>query len=394
MTGEYLVGAFRMTSESDRQNADFERHRSEPKVSVDDYLRRKQIELGTSLDRRAIIYLDMWVWNRISDHVLKATNDPTMSELYRRLLAEAAASRIVCPVSESIFLELMKQSDPRTRMAAAEVIDALGGGVCLMAPDTRISTEVAYWVYESATTQSLHSLDHLVWTVVPYVLGTMHPVDNRFPAAEQRVIQKAFVDRLWRTRLVDMVRSVDQPLLRFDSMHGIAQRLHEGNRDHQAELTSFRKVYADEATGAAYLFAPMARHIIANMYTKEIRHSPPEASDCAQQSERTLGALMAKSLIDGTSRHVLRSLHIQAACHAALRWNRGQKLTANTLFDFHHATAALAYCDAFLCDGPMAALLTGSLINLDQEMGCFVASTAEALMAWLDERQSSVESVA
>jgi hypothetical protein len=383
-----------MTSESDRQNADFERHRAEPNVSVDDYLRRKQIELGSSLEGRAIVYLDMWVWNRISDHVLKATNDPSMSVLYRRLLAEVAAGRVVCPVSESIFLELMKQSDPRTRMAAAEVIDALGAGVCLMAPDTRINSEVAHWVYESATTKSLYPLDHLVWTVVPYVLGTMHPVDNRFPAAEQRVIQKTFIDRLWRTRLVDMVQIVDQPQWNFDAMQGIARRLNDGNRDHQAELTSFRKVYADEATGAADLFAPMACRVIADMYTKETGQPPPEASDCTRQTERTLRALMAKALIDDRSRHFLRSLHIQAACHAAVRWNRGQKLSANTLVDFHHATAALAYCDAFLCDRPMAAFLTAGLINLDQEMGCFVASTAEALMAWLDERLPSVESMA
>jgi hypothetical protein len=383
-----------MLSESDQQRADFERHRAEPDVSVDDYLRRRQIELGRSLEGRRIVYLDMWVWNRISDHILKGTNDPSMAALHRRLLAEAAAGRVVCPVSESIFLELMKQSDPRTRMAAAEVIDALGGGACLMAPDTRINTEVAHWVYESATTKSLVPLDHLVWTVVPYVLGAMHPVDNRFPAAEQRVIQKAFIDRLWRTRLVDMVQTLDQPKWKFDAMEGIAQRLNDGNRNHLAELTSFRKVYADEATGGADLFAPMARRIIADMYTKETGQPPPEASDGTQQTERTLRALMAKSLIDGGSRHVLRSLHIQAACHAAVRWNRGQKLSANTLFDFHHATAALAYCDAFLCDRPMAAFLTAGLIILDQEMGCFVASTAEALMAWLDERLPSVESVA
>lgn len=383
-----------MTSESDRQKADYERHRAEPNVSVDDYLRRKQIELGRSLEGRAIVYLDMWVWNRISDHVLKATNDPSMSALYRRLLSEVAAGRVVCPVSESLFLELMKQGHPRTRMATAEVIDALSGGVCLMAPDTRINTEVARWVYESATTKSLYPLDHLVWTVVPYVLGTMHPVDNRFRAAEQRVIQKTFIDRLWRTPLVDMVQTVDQPRWKFDAMQGIAQRLNDGNRDHHAELTSFRKVYGDEATGAADLFAPMVRRIIADMYTKETGQPPPEASDDTRQTERMLRALMAKSLIDDRSRHVLRSLHIQSACHAAVRWNRGQKLSANTLFDFHHATAALAYCDAFLCDRPMAAFLTEGLIILDQEMGCFVASTAEALMAWLDERLPSVESMA
>lgn len=383
-----------MLSESDQQKADFDRHRAEPDVSVDEYLRRRQIELGRSLEGRRIVYLDMWVWNRISDHILKGTNDPSMAALYRRLLVEAAAGRIVCPVSESIFLELMKQSDPRTRIAAAEIIDALGGGACFMAPDTRMNTEVAHWVYESATKKTLVPLDHLVWTVVPYVLGAMHPVDNRFPAAEQRVIQKAFIDRLWRTRLVDMVQTLDQPKWKFDAMEGIAQRLNDANRDHQAELTSFRKVYADEATGGADVFAPMARRIIDDMYTRETGQPPPEAADGTQKNERMLRALMAKSLIDGGSRHVLRSLHIQAACHAAVRWNRGQKLSANTLFDFHHATAALAYCDAFLCDRPMAAFLTAGLITLHQEMGCFVASTAEALMAWLDERLPSVESVA
>lgn len=52
----------------------------------------------------------------------------------------------------------MKQSDPRTRMAAAEVIDALGGGACILAPNTRMNTEVAYFIYAHASNESLHPL--------------------------------------------------------------------------------------------------------------------------------------------------------------------------------------------------------------------------------------------
>src|SRR6266436_732870 len=41
-------------------------------------------------------------------------------------------------------------------------------------------------------------------------------------------------------------------------------------------------------------------------------------------------------------RQQLRTLHIHAALHAAFRWDKARRFTSNDLYDFEHASAALA----------------------------------------------------
>jgi hypothetical protein len=224
------------------------------------------------------------------------------------------------------------------------------------------------------------------------VLGVTHPLSERFPPDEQRVLQKAFVDHLWELRLGDMVQTLDPARWTFVEMHGLAQRLNESNQTHQFELTDFRKVYADEAAGAADALAALGCRVIADMFEKETGQKPRLQSAHGSENEKILRAILTHALTTDKARHILRSMHIHATCHAAVRWDRQRKLSANDLFDFQHATAALAYCNVFLCDRPMATLLTANHTRLDQEMGCVVVSTPEALTHWLDELRHSTDS--
>jgi hypothetical protein len=216
----------------------------------------------------------------------------------------------------------------------------------------------------------LHPLDHRVWTNAPYVLGVAHPVDARLPDDEQRVLQKAFLDHLWELPLSEMVGFLDATQWNTDGIHDAAQRPNDLNQIHRVDLRSFQRTYKDEVVGAADLFAPVARRVIGSMYTKATGQAPPEQpQEQTLQVEHTLRALMTTGIINNKSRHILRSFHIQAMFHAALRWDRQRQVSGNLLFDFQHAMGALAYCDAFLTDGPMAALIQSRHMKLNQEMG-------------------------
>ena len=70
--------------------------------------------------------------------------------------------------------------------------------------------------------------------------------------------------------------------------------------------------------------------------------------------------------------------------HAALRWNRTQKLNANDIFDFHHAGAALGYCDALLTDGPMHTLLMQRHLAIERDFSCRVDDAGRIRSATVD----------
>jgi len=72
------------------------------------------------------------------------------------------------------------------------------------------------------------------------------------------------------------------------------------------------------------------------------------------ESAKPFVNLLVEGLKRGSSskivRDILRTIHISACLHAAVRWDKKRQLEGNDLFDFHHAAAALAYCDAFFTE--------------------------------------------
>ena len=78
----------------------------------------------------------------------------------------------------------------------------------------------------------------------------------------------------------------------------------------------------------------------------------------------------------------LRTLHIGALCHAAVRWDKKRKLTANDLYDFHHAEAAVAYCDVFLTENPLRTLLKQRHLQIDQDFSCRIISSRAEAAKW------------
>ncbi len=86
--------------------------------------------------------------------------------------------------------------------------------------------------------------------------------------------------------------------------------------------------------------------ILLVQWTRKALSTAAQPSTEEQESitRQCLGLLRA-AVRKPAGRRALRTLQVGALLHAALRWNRTQKLNANDMFDFHHAGAALGYCD-------------------------------------------------
>lgn len=356
-------------------------HRATPEVPIDEHVRRRVIELGEGVMARERVYLDKCFWIHMRAARTNSPSPPGATELLASLTAGVAAGRLICPVSDALFLELMKQTDPATRNGTAELIDALSLGVTLSPNPTRVATEVAHFFHASVG-HSVHPLEHLVWTKVPYILGVQHPVATAFSQDERLVIQKAFFDHLWEVSLSTMVGTIGSAWP-FDSPYAeLATRLNRDNAAHAPSMKSFAQVYRDEINGVLEVAAPIAADVLEDMAKKAlgpgIHPSPDEREITIKQCLALLRAALRKPI----GKHALRTLHIGALLHAALRWNRAQKLDANDLFDFHHAEAALAYCDVLMTDGPMRTLLMQRHLAIERDFKCLVMSSVADAADW------------
>ncbi|MHB1667746.1 hypothetical protein [Thiomonas sp.] len=270
----------------------------------------------------------------------------------------------------------VKQRDVNTRQATAQLIDELSLGVALIPFDARVIMELQNFIYASGGQRNLPRPQHLVWSKLSYVLGWAHPAQTGFDIAIELALQKAFFDHMWTIiPLAEMVATIGDNMppdgSRFQSL---AAQLNTGNAQHADELRSYQQTYSIEIRGVIDLFADEAADIVREIAELAIRKPLPREGDEWAAYVREWKAFLNSAFKKEEVKDALRTLHINTCLHAAVRWNKGRQLEANDFYDFHHAAAALAYCDMFLTERPLKAMLTAKNIALDKRYSCEVAA--------------------
>jgi hypothetical protein len=358
----------------------FERHQHLPEISLETHVRRAQITLGEGLTDKVLVYLDSNYWINLQHAANDAEANPAHASLLDMLRKKVTSGVLLCPISASTFLELMKQADPRSRQSTGSLIDELSQGVALVNEQQRINTEISYFLHRKGTTESLHPLEHLVWCKLSYILGFVHPTKTAFDAATELAVQKAFFDHMWTIPLTGVIKRLDIAQLgdavEFDVL---ARRLNQSNALHSGSLRSYKQTYCAEIRGLVDLCAPVAIDVVEAMARK--RGIRVEYKDEKERLNAVIPYrnLLATALERDRARDILRTMHVQACLHASVRWNKSRKLNGNDLLDFHHASAALAYCHAFFTEGSLKTLISQTHLSLDKRYDCrVIASVGEA----------------
>jgi len=132
-----------------------DKHRAQPELSSDAYLRRKHFGLQEGIKGRTLIYLDTNHWINLRHVILNSRHAQKEYTKILHVLDELAQRRrVLCPISFPLFLELMKQTDMETRAATAELMQAFSGGVCFQVP---------HWLEELELRQ--REVDPNRWTI-------------------------------------------------------------------------------------------------------------------------------------------------------------------------------------------------------------------------------------
>lgn len=245
-----------MSSEQEaRVRSLIEHHRRTANVSYETHMRRKIVALGQSVEHQVKIYLDVNFWLMLRDADLGTHADPKYHELLANLRSLASRRIAFCPIGESVYFEVLKQSDERTRLATAKLMDELSQGIAITAMDLRTGTELAYALHIIKGTDkgSLDPLDTLVWTRVGHVIG-MDPrvsLGMELSAANRFLLMKAMFDDMWSLSMHELITLTAKwdlpPPGGFDDL---VQHINAGNAFHAEALRSFQQAYNAELQGA------------------------------------------------------------------------------------------------------------------------------------------------
>jgi hypothetical protein len=125
-----------------------EYHRLHPDISIDEHVKNRTIELGRWVNGKERIYLDIRFWILFRDVTLGRIKDQASIDLLELLKTKVRLGLSICPISESIFIELFKQQDNFTRAKTAVLIDELSEGVTLAPYPNRVSSEIAHFFHD------------------------------------------------------------------------------------------------------------------------------------------------------------------------------------------------------------------------------------------------------
>jgi hypothetical protein len=348
-------------------------------MSIERHSRARQIELGQSLANRQKIYLDARFWIIARDTALGVCTEPAARKLLHHLRRGVANGRLVCPISASMFLELLKQPySPGRRIGTAQLIDELSLGVCMNPSHVVRGTEIHAFLLSAKGDTDLHPMQELIWTKVAYVLGDTYPSLAALSPAEELKIQKSFFDHLWNCSLSEMVAIMGKEIPPSDAFAELSRDTNEKNAQHQDELRSFAQTYDIELRGMIEVAGEIAADVLDHLIEKEAGRPVPPTPEQRSSSVNACRNLLYHAFKKPEARNALRSLHIGASIHAAMRWDKKRKFKPNDYYDFEHATAALSYCDIFLTEGPLHDLVTRPQVNLEAVNGCRVFSDIDA----------------
>jgi len=88
--------------------ASFDYHRQHPEISIDQHVKVKTLELAESIKDVEKIYLDKRFWILLRDAQMARSKIQPAYELLGEIRSAVTGGKALCPISESIFLELLK----------------------------------------------------------------------------------------------------------------------------------------------------------------------------------------------------------------------------------------------------------------------------------------------
>ncbi|MBY3386305.1 hypothetical protein [Rhizobium laguerreae] len=342
-------------------------------IDIQQHIESKRVELGASLESKRAVYLDTKFWILLRDTSLSRSLDDT-TRLLELLRTGRREELLFCPIEENVLVEILKQSDASSRNATADLIDELSGGVALMPGDSRVETELAHLVHKYSGNPKPQPIQRYMWTRLTYVLGTTIPnlssINPSIDPSFELAMQKSFFDYAWSMPLAKLLREQPHPLAH--DLEGVAAKINQGNALHAGELRNFAQTYSAEVRGLVDLVAESANDIVFSV----ARQQGVDLAKPTEEERRTainqFKNLFAIVLEKAKARNDLRTVHILASLFASVRWNKGQKMEGNHIYDFQHAAAALGYCDVFLTERSLATMVSQKHLALETINGCEV----------------------
>ena len=360
----------------------FRAHVQSSHVTFSEHVRKFELRLGESIAHRERIYLDtnFWILLREANRKGNSSRATTLLALLRRAVSDG---KVVCPISCSIFVELMRQSWLSSRIDTARIIDELSLGITVVGFEERVAAEIEHLICFAANLNHGFTIGHAVWRKLSYILGITNFQNVAMEPKTDLAIQKAFFDHMCSYSLEEVVMTIGEEWVADEDHASSASSIDKQIAAHADELRSFEQAYDAEVRGVVNEVGDITLDIVRAIARDQQKRFAGMDYEQETEAKNRWKNLLCVVLEKDKARHLLPTLHIRASLYAALRWDKKRNFRSNDLWDFSHAEAGLGYCSAFFTDKSLHSIITQRHLGLDRVYGCRVGSSVEEAIEYV-----------
>ena len=342
-------------------------------------MKEKKAALSQSLQGLTKIYLDTKFWLLLRDAYLGRERYAGQNKLLQRLLQLWEDRLIICPISEDIFIEIIRQTDEKTLITSIELIDKLSNGVTLISNEERWQTEIFHFVRSySHFTNSIYRLNELVWIKLAYLQGVKSPNIEELSPETNNSLQKSFLDHMWSVSLVDIYKTVGiEGFGKYPHMPDISDFINNEKINYHNKKLSFKEMFLSEVALLLDSRKNYFDELFVYIYTKQFGKRPASEEIANSDAAQKFANLVYHAFRLGKVGNQLATFDVEAGINAQILYDRKRKYKRNDFYDINHAVAALPYCDMFLTEKNLKSFVTRKNLKYDKKYGCKVLSGIE-----------------
>lgn len=340
------------------------------------HLSNIKLEIGQSVVGQTKIYLDTNYWLKITD--CRTDKDKF---LCNQLIQLVEAERIILPISEITFWEILKQSDLSSLKRSAVIIDKLSRGISIASEKERQRLEFLNFV-KGKLGKPLNNLNEIVWTKISLII--LLPI---FLKKKPELLEVGFINFLSNISFENILNRLEassnlKPFYHKDDIDA----LNHGKEKYKHENKNFHEMYLSELGGYLQDLENDLNRYFEEFYFDET------GNRVTDQERESINDKSWKNMIYNFSKlkkleNKLPSYRIFPEMNAAARWNTNRKYKdGHDTLDFLHVSAALPYFDYFFTERELRTMIKQR--KLDEIYNCKVSSNIDEILEILNKSSS------
>ena len=345
-------------------------------TSLVEYMKSKRMALSHSLEDKKIIYLDTKYWITLKDQSLQLEDEKR--HFFNLISTLSNAGKIVLPISEVTFYEVLKRTDKASLKQTIKIIDAFSKGIALV---TR--KEMMHLEFRSFFEQTSEKTKKLIWTKIPFIAYPTFLNHPGFKMGFNASINQGVIDRFWNLTFTDLFEMLDKndlfkPFIFKDNVNyfNTQKVLHEN------ENKTFEQMFLSELGGTLDLFDNIISEVMQEKYFEETGRIATE-EELQDENKVLYRNLIYHAFRLKRINTELPSLKIFSSLFANNRWNKTKAHDENDTMDFLHATFALPYCDYFFTERSLGTTLKQNHLSFDKIYSCEIYHREDEILKML-----------